>query len=361
MSLYERDYGRAQQPWAAGARSGLPWWRTLSVTHWLIIINCAVFVTDALCGARGITLDTHMGTLMAADVTAPPSAFTIERSVTVASRTPGMLAHPIIDPATGFPVGEWRFLPMPPMVSVGHFSTGKGFMQLEVWRLLSFQFLHANMSHLLFNMIGLFFFGPVVERAMRSARTYLAFYLMCGICGALAYLTLNLLGATGLRIPGVLFEDVYTPLIGASAGVFGVLMAAAFVAGDAVMLLMFFLPMKVRTGAYLLAGLALFNLLAGGSNAGGDAAHVGGAIAGFFFIRNSHMLRDFFDFLGTKRGNRQASAKPGRFGAGPKRRSADDEAVDAVLIKVRESGMHSLSEEEKRILSRATQERRRGP
>ena len=43
------------------------------------------------------------------------------------------------------------------------------------------------------------------------------------------------------------------------------------------------------------------NLLRNGANAGGDAAHVGGAIAGFFFIRNSHLLRDFFDVFGDSR------------------------------------------------------------
>ncbi len=360
MGLHDRDYGRAHQRWGDGVRAGRAWWRTLTVTHWLIIINCAVFVLDAVFAARGVMLETHTGTLMAADVTVPPSAFTIDRSVAVPSRTPGMLAHPLIDPATGFQVGEWRFLPMPPLASLGHFSTGKGFIQLEVWRLIAFQFLHASLSHLLFNMIGLWFFGPVVEQAMRSKRTFLAFYVVCGICGALAYLTLNLFGAFGLHIPGVLFSDVYTPLIGASAGVFGVLMAAAYVAGDAIMLLMFFLPLRVRTGAYLLAGLAALNLLTGGSNAGGDAAHVGGAVAGFFFIRHPHLLRDFFDFVGSKRGGTHRGGPSGRWGpAPPAARSAADERIDAILSKVSDHGLHSLSDEERRLLAQATEERRR--
>ena len=76
---------------------------------------------------------------------------------------------------------------------------------------ITFQFLHANGEHILFNMIALFFFGPLIESFL-GARRYLAFYLICGIAGAVSYL--------GLWSAHILIGNSYEPLIGASAGIF---------------------------------------------------------------------------------------------------------------------------------------------
>ncbi len=219
-------------------------------------------------------------------------------------------------------------------------------------------------------MIGLWMFGPLVENFLRSRRKFLAYYLICGMCGAFVYLILNLAGfLVGSQKPFLLFNDIYTPLIGASAGVFGVLMASAFIAGDGIMLIAFVLPLKIRTGAYLMFLLALGNLFIGGSNAGGDAAHVGGAIAGYFFIRNTPLLTDFFDFLGPRREPRPRTRAPGvkaggfrswwrpRGASDPER---DQRRLDEILEKVRSSGLHSLTEVEKRFLRAQTEQRRSG-
>ena len=81
--------------------------------------------------------------------------------------------------------------------------------------------------------LGLFFFGPMAERYLGSKR-YVAFYLLCGIFGAVMYLLLNLGGfiATSVlerSVPILLVNSPWTPLIGASAGVFGVIMAGLVV------------------------------------------------------------------------------------------------------------------------------------
>lgn len=403
MGLYDREYARASRGpggFSPGRLSptGFP---RLSFTHWLIIINIAVFAIDALASARGLYLPVHYGDVIASQV--DPSSKTImypkapPRPAGALNPRTATVVLPIIDLSNGAKVGERAYRWMPPLTAIGHFSTARGFLQLEVWRLVTFQFLHADLTHLLFNMMGLFFFGPIVEEAVRKRRRYGAYYLVCGICGALMYMALNLAGAVfALRLPGVLFDSVYTPLVGASAGVFGILMAAAKVAADSMMLL-FFIPMRVRTGAYVMLGLALFNLLRAGQNAGGDAAHVGGAIAGFFFIRNLHLLRDFFDIFGPRRGSKgpgvRGGPRPagglfggaglgggpakgggkgigaGLFGGGAPARSraapqaggsgADtDAAVDAVLDKVKLSGLHSLTDAEREVLRRATDDKR---
>jgi membrane associated rhomboid family serine protease len=232
----------------------------------------------------------------------------------------------------------------PQLYQFGHFSTYQGFQRLEVWRLVTFQFLHDPTSiwHLAFNMLGLWVFGGVVEQTL-GRRKYLAFYLVCGVFGGLLYLLLNLLGGVfGIRLPGVLFADTRTSLIGASAGVFGVIMACAYIAPKMVVQLIIPpIPLKMRTLAYIYLALAVVNLLAGGRNAGGDAAHVGGAMAGAYFIRNSHLLLDFFDVFEDSRKKRKAASRR-RDGAASVRRREEAE-LDAILAKIKAQGTGSLS------------------
>ena len=130
---------------------------------------------------------------------------------------------------------------MTPFKKYLHFSTENAIYGLHYWRLIGFQFIHAGFAHLLFNMIGLYFFGPLVEQYLGGKR-YLAFYLLCGIFGALLYLILNLGGTimSGVAIPGFLINDTLTPLVGASAGVFGILLAGAFLAPNIKVLVLLF-------------------------------------------------------------------------------------------------------------------------
>jgi len=252
----------------------------------------------------------------------------------------------------------------------GHFSTYMLINRLEVWRLVTFQFLHGGLAHLFFNMFGLWVFGGMVERHL-GFKKYAAFYLVCGICGALVYLMLNGAGLLAIwmfniqNAPLLLFENKATPLIGASAGVFGVIVACAFIAPNAVVQLIFPpVPIRMKLMAYGYVGLAAFNLVVGGSNAGGDAAHIGGAIAGYFFIRNSHLLMDFFDIFSDSRPRGAKATRPARrpgslgglFGGKPAPKTAE---IDRILDKVRDEGLASLSEGERRALRDATEAQRR--
>jgi hypothetical protein len=77
-------------------------------------------------------------------------------------------------------------------------------------------------------------------------------------------------------------------------------------------------------------------------------AHLGGAAAGYFFIRNSHLLRDFFDVFTD---SRKASAA--------RKVESERGEIDRILAKVKDQGLQSLSESEKRALRRATERERR--
>lgn len=257
------------------------------------------------------------------------------------------------------------------MLEYGYFSTyrvtiGGG---LQFWRFVTFQFLHAGFTHVAFNMLGLLVFGPLVEQHLGSRR-YLALYLSCGIGGGLSYLLLNALGTAAaqlnlMHIPVVLYNAAGSttmsdvPLIGASAGVFGVIVSAAVIAPNLTVQLLFPpVPMRLKVLAMVYVGLAAFNLIMNGKNAGGDAAHIGGAIAGYFLIRNAHLLRDFFDVFSDSRKTPVRRPPPAASSVPRARTAKDDDAeVDRILDKVRQQGTGSLTSAERDTLARATRSR----
>lgn len=341
MGIYDREYVRM----GPRSRSGLGSVQFISFNSWIIILNIAIFFLDPMLGGLRHAVVTEQR--LDQDVPPKRQVVVLPNPLPPAGKT---FPTPVIDKETLHTIGMARVNVMNPAQAYGHFSTVAGFFGMEVWRLVTFQFLHANLMHLLLNMFGLWIFGGMVEQYLGRKR-YAAFYLMCGIAGGVTYLILNLLGAGfKLQLPGVLVGSPWTPLVGASAGVFGVIMACAFIAPNAVVLV-YLIPMKLKFMAYGYVALAAYNLLSGGSNAGGDAAHIGGAIAGFFFIRNAHLLRDFFDIFGDSRKTPRGQPRP------PPGPAPDEGEVDRILAKVREDGLRSLSDREKAVLRQASMRR----
>jgi membrane associated rhomboid family serine protease len=245
MGIYDRDYVR-ERP-----RGGFGDFLFASVTTWLIVANVAVFFAD------GILLRMEM------------------------ARDPRGQAR--LDEDGGAVDGDEApspYLATGPLTRWGYFSTEKAVRGGQVWRALTFQFLHAGAGHLLVNMLGLFFFGPIVEGHF-GARRYLAFYLLCGLAGAASFVALSALH--------LVIHNPATPLVGASAGVFGLLVAAAMIAPD-VQVFYYFIPVTIRMLAWLAMGLAAYTVLATGYNAGGQAAHLGGGVLGYLLMKNQHWL-----------------------------------------------------------------------
>lgn len=367
MGIYERDYIR-RPPSQRGAygRGGLFSIRTWSVNTWLIAICVGVFVVDGMLPPQWVAMDIEPNPTISArewaaidqSILVPDPGYTITARDQFGKPYLGFKVLYLETSQGRTPVARQHFQSMPLLRSFLHFSTQRGFLRVEFWRLIGFQFLHAGLMHLVFNMMGLYFFGPMVERYLGGKR-YLAFYLLCGIFGALMYCLLNVggwittLAGSNVQIPGLLFNSPSTPLIGASAGVFGVLMAGAFLAPNTMVLLFFILPMRLATLAYAFVIIALVNVIFGGHNAGGEAGHLGGAIAGFYFIRHPHHLHGFFDFLGridpTSHHYRGKGRRPDRRAA-----STVPSNIDRILDKISERGLHSLTDKEKRILREAS-------
>lgn len=374
MGIHDRDYLRPGTPAYQAAQPRRQRFSAWSVTTWIIVACFAVFIVDGFLKPQVEVVRTFSDLPKSELRKYKPTDYKIDLSKLrqgslngAGQFVPNPQAPEGFAPVLlgGNVVGAAQVRVMQPLRSMGYFSTAKavvtddpiyGWSGFQVWRFISFQFLHANMDHVLFNMITLFFFGPMVETYLGRKR-YLAFYLLCGCCGALMYLLLNgaavggqALFGQGFRVPGLLFEDSTMPLIGASAGVFGVIMAAAFLAPNAEVLLLFFIPMRMRTLAYGLLCFAILTVWLGWSNAGGEAAHIGGAIAGFWFIRHPHQLHGFFDFLGrfdpTSRSAKTRAA--GRAG------TVNARDLDRILAKIKAEGLQSLTEAEKQTLREAS-------
>ena len=140
------------------------------------------------------------------------------------------------------------------------------------WQIGTYAFLHANFQHLFFNMLGLWMFGSELEQVWGRKR-YLQFYAASVIAAALTQLLVNALLGSG------------APTIGASGGLFGLLLAFAMIFPDRIILLFFVLPMKAK---YLVALYGLLELYQGAyaTNAGiAHFAHLGGMLGGFLMLR----------------------------------------------------------------------------
>jgi len=220
----------------------------------------------------------------------------------------------------------------------------------QIWRYVTFQFLHASVGHLFFNMLALYFLGMVLERTWGTKR-FLRFYLVCGACAGLAHVVLS-------KTFGV---DTFVPLVGASGGVYAVLVACAVFFPHIRLLLFFILPVSIRVVAVLLLGVAVLNVLVGirsamegGALSGGisHVAHLGGAVAAGVWICLAPRVR---------RIHQRARLDSNR-GAWKRRRKEemqDQARIDEILDKIRRDGIGSLSAKERRILRDATRRQQR--
>ena len=225
-------------------------------------------------------------------------------------------------------------------VEFGKFTIREGIAGVQVWRLITFQFLHGDFGHLLFNSIAIYFFGAFVEQQLRS-RAFLVFYLLCGVAGALGYAAL------------VSVSDAYRDVgvVGASGGIFGILVVAAMIAPDMRVQLLFPpVTLTMRLMAILMLGWGLLVVVTGGRNAGGEAGHLGGVLANLSRPGGRGPgKRLAFPIRITKSEKRyEKKLRPKSSVSG-----AEAGEVDRILDKINEHGLQSLTAEERQLLARA--------
>lgn len=143
-----------------------------------------------------------------------------------------------------------------------------------VWQLFTYMFLHGDVGHLILNLLMLAFIGSELE-AVWGRRRFLTFYFFCGLIAALHYLFLQ-----------VLFAPSNYPMVGASGGIYGLLMAYGLLFGERVLLFMMLFPMKAKHFIWVLAGVEFLTGLFSSSPGSGwsSVAHLGGMLGGSVYL-----------------------------------------------------------------------------
>ena len=166
------------------------------------------------------------------------------------------------------------FMLWPPSGLFDPFSPGQNF---QPWQLLTYGFLHGSIGHLLFNMLALYMFGAPLELTW-GPRRFLAYYLICVVGAGLCQLAV---GWWSVSSGGPVYATV-----GASGGVFGLLLAYGMLfPNQRVMLLFPPIPMKARTLVILYGLLALMLGFTGLQPGVAHFAHLGGMLFGWLLIR----------------------------------------------------------------------------
>jgi len=214
------------------------------------------------------------------------------------------------------------------------------------WTVVTYMFLHADLMHLLFNMIGLFFFGPRLEMRL-GGRDFLWLYFLGGFGGAV-------------------FSFFFAPgssVVGASAAVYGILLGFALFWPRERIYIWGILPVEAWLLAALLVGGSLWAGFAGTASRTAHFAHLGGLAFGFAYLK----WRDWRRGAGRREFQQKLSQPPPGIDSGSGERVAlkrweaieltglhelNREEVLQLLGKVKRFGVHSLTLPERQFLDR---------
>lgn len=142
--------------------------------------------------------------------------------------------------------------------------------EAAIWQLFTYQFLHGGIFHLLFNMLALWMFGCDLERRWGS-QFFLKYYFVCVLGGA---------------ILNTVFVPTQTvPSIGASGGIYGILLAYGLIYPERVVYLYFFVPIKMKYFVMIIGAIALFSSIGATHSGIAHLAHLGGMVFGYFYLR----------------------------------------------------------------------------
>ena len=237
----------------------------------------------------------------------------------------------------------------------------------QPWTVFTYMFLHEGVFHILFNMLFLYWFGMIVHQYLGS-RKLANLYILGGLFGAVFYVLICNLAP---YFSGSVDSSM---MLGASAGVFAIVVGAATLTPNTTFFLILIGPVRIVYIAAFYVILSFANSI--GTNAGGEIAHLGGALLGYLYVVQLRKGTDlgvpvqkvgiFFENLFSGRQNKvkvsyrkAKTTSTGSFGGfaskatpsqAAKSKDTSQEEIDQILDKIAAKGYDALSKEEKRKL-----------
>lgn len=244
---------------------------------------------------------------------------------------------------------------------ISYFGAFMPRVPLEIWRYVTYMFIHVDFMHFFFNMLMLWMFGSEVAEWM-GTRHFVSMYFFCGIFAALFSFFMCLLGLTN------------NPIIGASGALMGIFVAYYKFFPDRMILMFFIIPMRIKHAMWVMIALDIFFANSGDMIA--HFAHLGGVVAGFLYMAlyqnssNNSLLsglsrlfsRNAGKFSGRSSGGRsyeKENAEEPEVLEGEVFYVDEQKRMDDILRKVEREGIQSLTESEREFLLRAGDKLRR--
>jgi membrane associated rhomboid family serine protease len=152
------------------------------------------------------------------------------------------------------------------------------FERLAVWQLVTYMFLHGGIGHLLVNMLGLWMFGTDLER-MWGTRFFTKYYFVTGIGAAMTTLLWSM-----SPLPYAT-EIYYSPMVGASGAIYGVLLAYALYFPHRPIYLYFVFPIPAKYFVMIIGAITFLSSVGSGGSGVAHTAHLGGLVVGYVYLK----------------------------------------------------------------------------
>jgi membrane associated rhomboid family serine protease len=159
--------------------------------------------------------------------------------------------------------------------------------QLRIWQPITYLFLHASVTHILFNMLALWMFGVDLER-LWGRDFFLKYYFIAGVGAAATTILLSL-------VPGELGAVMWMSLtIGASGAIYGLLVAYALCFPDRPIYIWALFPIPARVFVLIMGAIAFMSSVSGNQGGVANTAHLGGLVVGYLYLktRGGHPLAE---------------------------------------------------------------------
>ncbi|RKR85289.1 membrane associated rhomboid family serine protease [Mucilaginibacter gracilis] len=217
------------------------------------------------------------------------------------------------------------------------------------WTPVTYMFMHDGIFHILFNMLWFFWIGQIFEEYL-GGKKLLTIYFFGGLAGAFFYV------AAYNLFP--LFSEVkaVSTVVGASACVMATIVGTATLLPNYSIYLMFLGEVKLKWIAIVYVVFDFLSIV--GPNAGGELAHLGGALIGFIYVRQLNRGNDWGDGISKLFKSRSKLKVVVKNSAGSVSSKPRQDEIDNILDKISKVGYDSLSKQEKETLFRASKDDR---